>query len=311
MKAAALNMASLSCHGYATRSNTKKRVFSRDPYELRSKRARRNPRVRIRLQLSHIENCNDRHAVTCTVQETSSNSTSSTAVAVCVGSLDAALQHIQKAQKEVKKSIIVKQLLQNERKDHNVTRQKLANNRREISDLQKKNDELKRRNSELQKYKTESMLYRLERKDHNVTKQKLQILETHFHSLKQCNSKLHQENDELKQRNSKLQKYKTDSMLYRLERIKELNDSELYKLQDDLKKGLQTVENERDNRLRSEIGDCVICMESLKDTPPVCFIDGCDHVAICSDCISENDLSECPLCRVPFTITKILNICGY
>ena len=62
--AAAPNMASLSCHGYATRSNTKKRVFSRDPYELRSKRARRNPRVRIRLQLSHIENCNDiRHAL--------------------------------------------------------------------------------------------------------------------------------------------------------------------------------------------------------------------------------------------------------
>ena len=147
-----------------------------------------------------------------------------------------------------------------------------------------------------------------ERKDHNVTRQKSQILESH---LKQCNSELQKENNELKQRNSELQKYKTDSMLYRLGRIKELDGLELRNLKKALKKGLKTMEEEEHQRLRSEIGECAICLEDFKDSPPVCFIDGCDHVAICSACFNANDFNQCPLCLVPFTKIKILKVNNY
>ena len=116
-------------------------------------------------------------------------------------------------------------------------------------------------------------------------------------------------NEQLKRRNAVLKKYKRDSINYRLTMIWKLNDDELHQLKQALKEGLQTMENEEHNRLRKEIGgQCALCLETFNDSPPVCFIDGCDHVAICSACNKDNYINQCPLCRVPFTKTKIMKI---
>ena len=50
---------------------------------------------------------------------------------------------------------------------------------------------------------------------------------------------------------------------------------------------------------------CIVCMENKKN---ISFADGCDHVAVCSQCERKMANKQCPICKASYSKTKTLNI---
>ena len=154
-----------------------------------------------------------------------------------------------------------------------------------------------------------------QREDLKKEKRDHEALKVEFDQYKQSMSSLFDENnmrykqvtnaadakiERLQRDNENLRKFKEKSTGHRLERIHELKVDELNQLAHDLNAGLEDVQKERDTRRK-----CVICLENLKNTY---FIDGCDHIVLCSDCEGKMANKRCPVCRAPFSETKRLHI---
>lgn len=106
--------------------------------------------------------------------------------------------------------------------------------------------------------------------------------------------------NKLQKENTDLRKSKEESIGYRLTRVHELNDQEFAALRTDVKKGLETIQTEEDNRSR-----CVVC---LNKKPNICFIDGCDHLVICDQCEKGLAVKACPRCTTPYNRFKRMRI---
>lgn len=116
------------------------------------------------------------------------------------------------------------------------------------------------------------------------------------HSLKSLQSQY----DQLNRENEDLWRSKDESIKYRLERAHDLEMHELDRLKTDLAEGLDTVQKEQDTRAK-----CSICYDKPKD---IYFIDGCDHLVICSDCERGMVTKLCPQCAAPYTTCKQLRL---
>ena len=139
-------------------------------------------------------------------------------------------------------------------------------------------------------------------------KENFKLLDSLYTTVYKKRNDLQERNYELLKENEELMKYKNGSMTDRLERIEMLDLDELNQLKNDLHGGLEIVAEERDSRMRSENSECCICMENLKKLKAICFIDGCDHVVICSQCEKQMTPQLCPLCKAPYSKTKELRI---
>ena len=80
-------------------------------------------------------------------------------------------------------------------------------------------------------------------------------------------------------------------------------DSEALKqLRSELQRSIKNVE-EAEEELESQ-RNCVMCMDNRKN---VCF-DGCDHMAVCQDCIGDLIPKQCPVCRAPFRTSRVMRM---
>ena len=62
---------------------------------------------------------------------------------------------------------------------------------------------------------------------------------------------------------------------------------------------------ETEKQLMDDTYKCVACTDSKKN---ISFIDGCDHVALCEGCESKMERKCCPICTIPYTNIKKLNL---
>merc|ERR1712083_1104399 len=115
----------------------------------------------------------------------------------------------------------------------------------------------------------------------NSTKQKEMI---HGVTIDQMQKTLNQKQDELGMMQVQLQRFRGDRGMLNV-----MNRNELTVLKADLEKAVENVENEEKRFQR----DCVICGNRPKN---VCFVDGCDHVAVCKDCVNGLQPRVCPIC---------------
>ena len=85
-------------------------------------------------------------------------------------------------------------------------------------------------------------------------------------------------------------------------RLSTMNNEALKQLRAELQKSIRRVE-EAEEELESQ-RNCVMCMDNRKN---VCF-DGCDHMAVCQDCIGDLIPKQCPVCRAPFRTSRVLRL---
>ena len=85
-------------------------------------------------------------------------------------------------------------------------------------------------------------------------------------------------------------------------RLSTMDDDALKQLRSELQRSIRRVE-EAEEELESQ-RNCVMCMDNRKN---VCF-DGCDHMAVCQDCIGDLIPKQCPVCRAPFKTSRVMRM---
>jgi len=103
-----------------------------------------------------------------------------------------------------------------------------------------------------------------------------------------------EEYDEIK---SKLKRLEGDST-----KLSTMDADTLKQLKAELQGTIRKVE-EAEEDIESQ-WKCVMCLDNRKNVS----FDGCDHMAVCQDCVGDLMPKQCPMCRAPFSTSRVIRI---